>query len=71
MTPVEMLGYVEFPPIRTQPYRLTLGPYGFFWLELHETPEPAKPPEELGVKVRGGAECVPGLGRRDSRSREI
>jgi maltose alpha-D-glucosyltransferase/alpha-amylase len=35
MTPVEMLGYVDFPPIGKQPYRLTLGPYGFFWLELH------------------------------------
>jgi maltose alpha-D-glucosyltransferase/alpha-amylase len=33
--PVEMLGYVDFPPIGKQPYRLTLGPYSFFWLELH------------------------------------
>src|SRR5580698_2151914 len=33
--PVEMLGYVDFPAIGKQPYRLTLGPYGFFWLELH------------------------------------
>ena len=33
--PVEMLGYVDFPPVGKQPYRLTLGPYGFFWLELH------------------------------------
>jgi maltose alpha-D-glucosyltransferase/alpha-amylase len=33
-TPVEMLGYVDFPPITRQPYRLTLGPYGFLWLEL-------------------------------------
>ena len=34
MTPVEMLGYTEFPRIDTQPYRLSLGPYGFFWFEL-------------------------------------
>jgi maltose alpha-D-glucosyltransferase/alpha-amylase len=34
-TPIEMLGYVEFPAITKEPYRLTLGPYGFFWLELH------------------------------------
>ena len=40
MVPIEMLGYVEFPRITRQPYRLTLGPYGFFWLELHKTPEP-------------------------------
>jgi maltose alpha-D-glucosyltransferase/alpha-amylase len=34
MTPVEMLGYVEFPRIERQPYRLTLAPYSFLWLEL-------------------------------------
>ena len=34
MTPVEMLGYTEFPPIGTLPYFLTLGPYGFYWFEL-------------------------------------
>ncbi len=33
-TPVEMLGYTEFPRIDGQPYRLALGPYGFFWFEL-------------------------------------
>jgi maltose alpha-D-glucosyltransferase/alpha-amylase len=48
MIPVEMLGYVEFPPIGRQPYRLTLGPYGFFWLELHGDPEPVEVrPDEL------------------------
>ena len=39
MVPVEMLGYVEFPAIGQQPYRLTLAPYGFLWLELHPKPE--------------------------------
>ena len=39
MIPVEMLGYVDFPPIGKQPYRLTLGPYGFFWLELQGKPK--------------------------------
>ncbi len=34
MVPVEMLGYVEFPPITRAPYSLTLGPYGFLWLEI-------------------------------------
>ena len=37
LIPVEMLGYVEFPAIGKQPYPLTLGPYGFLWLEL-QTP---------------------------------
>jgi len=37
-----MLGYVDFPPIGKQPYRLTLGPYGFFWLELQGQPKEAE-----------------------------
>ncbi|MBI3759946.1 MAG: alpha-glucosidase C-terminal domain-containing protein, partial [Deltaproteobacteria bacterium] len=40
MRPVEMLGFTEFPPIAKTPYRLTLGPYGFFWFELQGTAEP-------------------------------
>jgi maltose alpha-D-glucosyltransferase/alpha-amylase len=32
--PVEMLGYVPFPAITTEPYALTLAPYSFLWLEL-------------------------------------
>jgi len=43
MRPVEMMGYVEFPVVTREPYRLTLGPYGFFWLEMH--------PAEDGVNV--------------------
>jgi maltose alpha-D-glucosyltransferase/alpha-amylase len=34
MEPVEMLGYVPFPPIDETPYSLTLAPYSFLWLEL-------------------------------------
>ncbi len=34
MTPVEMLGYTEFPVIGELPYFLTPGPYGFYWFEL-------------------------------------
>jgi maltose alpha-D-glucosyltransferase/alpha-amylase len=40
LTPVEMLGYVEFPPIELQPYRLTLAPYSFLWLELQRREAP-------------------------------
>jgi maltose alpha-D-glucosyltransferase/alpha-amylase len=40
MTPVEMLGYVEFPRIGMTPYPLTLGAYSFLWFELHGEPEP-------------------------------
>jgi maltose alpha-D-glucosyltransferase/alpha-amylase len=40
MRPVEMLGYVEFPVIGSQPYTLSLGPYGFMWFELQKAREP-------------------------------
>ena len=43
MIPVEMLGYVEFPTIGKQPYSLTLGPYGFLWLELQPSAVSAEP----------------------------
>jgi maltose alpha-D-glucosyltransferase/alpha-amylase len=68
MTPIEMLGYVEFPPITRQPYRLILGPYAFFWLELHGTPEPAQTrteaPQEVAVQSTvkdGWAGLIPDL----------
>lgn len=32
--PVEMLGYVPFPPINETLYAITLAPYSFLWLEL-------------------------------------
>jgi maltose alpha-D-glucosyltransferase/alpha-amylase len=49
MVPIEMLGYVEFPPVGRQPYRLTLAPYGFLWLELHKVPEAA--PAEIPLSA--------------------
>jgi maltose alpha-D-glucosyltransferase / alpha-amylase len=36
-TPVEMIGYSEFPSIGRSPYFLTLGPYDFYWFELQRT----------------------------------
>jgi maltose alpha-D-glucosyltransferase/alpha-amylase len=51
MVPVEMLGYVEFPAISREPYRLTLAPYGFLWLELHRGAEPV----EIGMKETGSS----------------
>ena len=41
MTPVEMLGLTDFPPIGELPYFLTLGPHNFFWFRL-------VPPAEQG-----------------------
>ena len=42
MIPVEMLGYVEFPTVEHGPYRLTLAPYSFLWLELQSKADPAE-----------------------------
>jgi len=39
-SPQEMIGHSEFPPIRDQPYLITLAPYGFLWLRLCESAEP-------------------------------
>jgi maltose alpha-D-glucosyltransferase/alpha-amylase len=44
MMPVEMLGYVPFPPINKTPYALTLAPYSFLWLELQAAPERTESP---------------------------
>jgi maltose alpha-D-glucosyltransferase/alpha-amylase len=33
-TPVELLGRVPFPRIGSEPYRVTLAPYGFYWFQL-------------------------------------
>ncbi|HZL57165.1 MAG TPA: maltose alpha-D-glucosyltransferase, partial [Bryobacteraceae bacterium] len=67
MTPVEMLGYVEFPPIGREPYRLTLGAYGFMWLELHGTVEAHRPPSGYVAETApshvpdGWADLIPSL----------
>jgi maltose alpha-D-glucosyltransferase / alpha-amylase len=49
--PVEMLGYVEFPLIERQPYRLTLAPYSFLWFELQQRSQPA----EVGIDIEQAA----------------
>ena len=50
LMPVEMLGYVSFPPITAAPYPLTVAPYSFLWFELQPAPvkiaEPELPPEQ-------------------------
>jgi maltose alpha-D-glucosyltransferase/alpha-amylase len=50
MIPVEMLGYVEFPAITKQPYSLTVGPYGFLWLEIQPAPNHAAELAEEGAE---------------------
>jgi maltose alpha-D-glucosyltransferase / alpha-amylase len=46
MEPVEMLGYVPFPTITAEPYRLTLAPYSFIWLELQAPSSEPRPVHE-------------------------
>jgi maltose alpha-D-glucosyltransferase/alpha-amylase len=46
-TPVEMLGEARFTPVRETPYFLSLGPYGFYWLRLHQ---PGTPRETYGIE---------------------
>jgi maltose alpha-D-glucosyltransferase / alpha-amylase len=71
MVPVEMLGYVEFPRIRTTPYPLTVGPYGFLWLELQPSPEPVPTLDNAGepeLEINGTTDwmsILEGNGRRD------
>jgi maltose alpha-D-glucosyltransferase/alpha-amylase len=49
--PVEMLGYVSFPPVTAEPYPLTVAPYSFLWFELQPASEAAAPtPKAVEVK---------------------
>ena len=48
-TPIEMLGYTEFPRIGTHPYPLTLAPYGFYWFDVQAPPEAIRPTDRPGA----------------------
>jgi maltose alpha-D-glucosyltransferase/alpha-amylase len=58
LTPVEMLGYVEFPKIEKMPYSITLNQYGFLWLELQGALEPEEPelPADAGLRLQHAAD---------------
>jgi maltose alpha-D-glucosyltransferase/alpha-amylase len=67
--PIEMLGYVEFPSIERQPYRLTLAPYSFLWLELQRKAEPTETAVDLAEQApldvtAGWASLFQGMGRK-------
>ena len=69
MVPIEMLGYVEFPSIERQPYRLTLAPYSFLWLELQRKDEPAETAVDLAEQApldvsAGWSSILEGMGRK-------
>ena len=50
MSPVELFGRTEFPPIDERPYFMTLGPHMFYWFALQRTERAP----ELGVPRTGG-----------------
>ncbi len=51
MAPVEMVGETSFPTIGELPYFLTLGPYGFYWFELHPAAAPVEVPAPEAVEA--------------------
>ncbi|MGE5231770.1 MAG: maltose alpha-D-glucosyltransferase [Deltaproteobacteria bacterium] len=78
MMPVEMLGYVEFPLIRREPYPLTLGPYAFMWFELHGESQAVAArtsqtlETETPLDVSGGWEgLLEGFGREQLETRVL
>src|SRR5690606_21307735 len=64
LRPIEMIGYVEFPPITRRPYPLTIGPYGFLWFELQPAPEAVDLGDHDQIPVDGGwVDVFEGVGR--------
>jgi len=60
--PVEMLGYVPFPPITAQPYPLTLAPYSSLWLELQPgAPQPIAPAVEPPAEIASATQSIAAL----------
>jgi len=59
LTPVEMLGYVDFPVITSEPYRLTLGAYQFLWLELQARENVSALPGQESPEVPPAPETIP------------
>ena len=61
----------SFPRIRTAAYPLTVGPYGFLWLELQPSPEPVPSLAEAGepeLEISGTTDwmsILEGNGRRE------
>jgi maltose alpha-D-glucosyltransferase/alpha-amylase len=53
MTPIEMLGLTEFPPIGDHRYFLTLPGYSSYWFRLQQSPSPitARVAPETAVRV--------------------
>jgi maltose alpha-D-glucosyltransferase/alpha-amylase len=72
MVPTEMLGYVEFPPIRKEAYPLTLAPYGYLWFELQPGSRmPVEPEEDQVLEVANWGAAFQGQGLPDFESKVL
>jgi maltose alpha-D-glucosyltransferase/alpha-amylase len=47
LTPVEMMGRVEFPPVGDLPYFLTVAPHSFYWFQIQKPANPKTGPAEF------------------------
>ena len=52
MTPIELFSRNEFPIITDEPYRLTLGPHGFYWLSIEQRAAALSAPSAANVPAR-------------------
>ncbi len=75
VAPVELLGRAAFPRIGDEPYRVTLGPHGFYWLELGSALRCRSTEAALGALAVPFLErqpwyrgCTAGRGRRSPRA---
>ena len=70
--PQEMLGRTRFPPIGELPYMITLGPYGFYWFQLHRARQVRAGDAARGAGIRdaGGAGQFD-LGVAGARARRV
>jgi maltose alpha-D-glucosyltransferase/alpha-amylase len=62
MVPEEMFGRVPFPPINGRPYRLALGPHGFYWFHLMPPTEAEHGPAEVSAALGGQAPASGSIG---------
>lgn len=70
MIPIEMFGYVAFPPIGELPYLLTLGPHSFLWFTLEKPPTAevtVRSTNAEGGLLRTSGPCVQLLQEEDGR----
>ena len=54
MTPIEIFGRAEFPPVNDQPYQITLGSLGFYWFAFQ-----AKQAHQESIETPGTPSGLP------------